>query len=61
MVDGAAKKNAISGEFQILEEGIAVAVKGEVEVMESKAKKIMLNVKSLIVWLWQLRMLVQDL
>lgn len=40
VVDGAAKKNTISGEFQILEEGIAVAVNKEVEIMESKEKNV---------------------
>ena len=40
MVDGAAKMNAISVEFQILQEGIAVAVNEEVEVMESKEKSV---------------------
>ena len=40
VVDDAAKKNAISGEFQILQEGIAVAVNKEVEVMESKEKSV---------------------
>ena len=39
-VDGAAKKDAISGEFQILEEGIAVAVNKEVEIMESKENNV---------------------
>ena len=40
VVDGAAKNNAISGEFQILEEGTAVAVNKEVEIMESKEKNV---------------------